>query len=36
MKKFLLALQFLTIIPVNIKGEVSEKEVASSVIFFLL
>lgn len=34
MKKFLLALQFLTIIPVKIEGEISEKEVASSVVFF--
>lgn len=31
---FLIAFQFLTIIPIKIKGEISEKEIAHSVIFF--
>ncbi|MCX5799687.1 MAG: adenosylcobinamide-GDP ribazoletransferase [Proteobacteria bacterium] len=36
MKKLLLAMQFLTIIPVKIKGTVSEDEIAKSAIFFPL
>ncbi|MBI5847573.1 MAG: adenosylcobinamide-GDP ribazoletransferase [Nitrospirae bacterium] len=34
MKKMLLAIQFLTIIPVKIKGDVSEKDMVDSSIFF--
>lgn len=34
MKSLLLAIQFLTIIPVRIKGDLSEKELASSTVFF--
>ena len=33
-KKILLAFQFLTIIPVKVKGDISEKEIARSVSFF--
>jgi adenosylcobinamide-GDP ribazoletransferase len=36
MKSFLLAMQFLTIIPVSVKGMVTEREVASSSLFFPL
>ncbi|MFC2140406.1 adenosylcobinamide-GDP ribazoletransferase [Candidatus Auribacterota bacterium] len=36
MTKFLLALQFLTIIPVKIKKEVSDKEIGQSTLFFPL
>jgi adenosylcobinamide-GDP ribazoletransferase len=34
MKRLLLALQFLTILPVRVNGTVSEKEIASSAAFF--
>ncbi len=34
MKKILLAFQFLTIIPVKVKGDISEKEIARSANFF--
>ncbi len=36
MGRLLLALQFLTIIPVSVKGNVSEKEIAQSAVFFPL
>lgn len=36
MKKILLAFQFLTIIPVKIKGEISEKELGEATVFFPL
>ena len=36
MKQFLLALQFLTIIPVRIKGDVSENHMLGSAVFFPL
>jgi adenosylcobinamide-GDP ribazoletransferase len=36
MKKILLALQFLTIVPIKDVGEVPEQEVGNSVIFFPL
>lgn len=36
MKKFLPALQFLTIIPVKVTGEVTEKDIAGSTTFFPL
>lgn len=35
MRQFLLALQFLTILPIRVKGEISETEVAKSSIFFV-
>lgn len=35
MRQFLLALQFLTILPVRVKGEISETEVARSSAFFV-
>lgn len=35
MRHFLLALQFLTIIPVRIKGDVSEKEIVKGIPYFL-
>lgn len=34
MKQLLIAFQFLTIIPLNVKGVVSEKEIAESTVFF--
>ena len=34
MKKLLLAFQFLTIIPLNVKGDISEKEMSQSAAFF--
>ncbi|MBI5101061.1 MAG: adenosylcobinamide-GDP ribazoletransferase [Nitrospirae bacterium] len=36
MKRLLLAIQFLTIIPVRVKGDVSEKDMAGSTVFFPL
>lgn len=34
MKRFLIALQFLTIVPVKIRGDISEDDIAGSSIFF--
>ncbi|HAM50111.1 MAG TPA: adenosylcobinamide-GDP ribazoletransferase [Nitrospiraceae bacterium] len=34
MKQLLLALQFLTVVPIRIRGEVSEKDLVASTIFF--
>ncbi len=34
LRRFLLAFQFLTIVPIRVRGEITEKDVAASVIFF--
>jgi adenosylcobinamide-GDP ribazoletransferase len=34
MRQFLLAFQFLTIVPVKVRGEVSEKDISGSAVFF--
>ncbi|MBI3593260.1 MAG: adenosylcobinamide-GDP ribazoletransferase, partial [Nitrospirae bacterium] len=34
MKQLLLAFQFLTIVPINVRGNISEKEIARSAAFF--
>ena len=34
MKKFLIALQFLTVLPINVKGKIEEKDFGESLVYF--
>ena len=35
-RRLLLAFQFLTVVPIRVRGEICEKDIAASVVFFPL